>query len=80
MLGTGQPKREQTGFEDWLDTIKGIYSSPTKSTLTKITTIALNPVILCILIALFVLIFYVIRCRRKCEACPAGETQATTSE
>jgi hypothetical protein len=77
MASTNEP-REQTGVEDWLDGIKAIYSSPTKSTLTKITMIAMNPVILSVLALIAVLIFYVVRCRTACPECPVGATTATS--
>ena len=80
MSGTNQP-REQTGVEDWLDGIKAIYGSTTKSTLSKITLIAMNPVILGVLALIGVLIFYVMRCRSACPECPVGATTAmSTSE
>ena len=78
MLGTTQP-RKQTSVEDWLDKLKATWSDPESSLPLKLIRIVTDPVILVFLIAIAVLIFYAVKCRKECPECPTLATKTDTS-
>jgi hypothetical protein len=73
------PPRKQTSVEDWLDKIKATWSDPVPSRPLKFIRIVTDPVILVFLIAIAVLIFYAVKCRKECPECPTLATKTDTS-
>ena len=77
-MATAQPKK-QTSVEDGLDKLTATWSAPVASRPLKLIRIGTDPVILVFLIAIAVLIFYAVKCRKECPECPTLATKTDTS-
>ena len=66
-------------FQPTLDKLKATWSDPVPSLPLKIIRIVTDPVILVFLIAIAVLIFYAVKCRKECPECPTLGTKTETS-